>query len=145
MATEKPALNRARKRVRAAVNHLVPRVSFKLQVQSFPKFLVIESADSQCPLRKASPTVVANELKAVLGGLFKATKVSSGGILTECENKFAQADALLIMQRLANLSVKISIRRSLNSCQGLIKDLDLAELTEDDIFYGLQDENVTAS
>lgn len=46
------------------------------------------------------------------------------------------------MQRLANLSVKISIHRSLNSCQGIIKDPDLAELTEDDIVEGLLDENV---
>lgn len=143
MATTKPPHDRARKRVRTAVSYPVSRVPFQLKEQSFPRFLVIESTDSQCPLRKASPFVVAKELEAVLGGKCKATKMSSGGILIECENK-AQADAVFAMQRLANLTIKVSAHRSLNSCQGVISDPDLADLTEDEILEGLQEENVTA-
>lgn len=70
-------------------------------------FLVIESTYSQFPLRKAWPFAVAKELEVVLDKL-KAMQMSSGGILIECKTK-AQSDALLAMQRLANLDVKVSV------------------------------------
>ncbi|KAH9369008.1 hypothetical protein HPB48_002646 [Haemaphysalis longicornis] len=62
--------------------------------------------------------------------------MSSEGILIECEDK-AQADAMLSIERLANLSVKALVHRSLSSCLGAISDPALEDLREDDILEGL--------
>lgn len=49
------------------------------------------------------------------------------------------------VQRLANLSVKVSVHGSLNSSEGVISDPDLADITDDEILEGLLEENVTAN
>lgn len=132
-----PSFDRSRKRGRTEVNLLLPS-----QEQNFPKFLVVESVDNQFPLRKASPFVVANELEVLLGK-YKAKKLFSGGLLIEVETK-AQSQALQDTRKLANLDVKVSPHRSLNSTQGVISDPDLAELTEAQILEGVRKENVVA-
>ena len=91
---------------------------------NWPRFLVVESSSDDLPLSKLSPFAVQKGFQAVAGTLKSIKRLRDGSFLVEC-GKRAQAQNLLRTNRFIDRPVRVSIHKTLNSSQGVIRCWDL--------------------
>ncbi|KAH8039292.1 hypothetical protein HPB51_005538 [Rhipicephalus microplus] len=106
---------------------------------NFPRFMVMESVDQSKPLSSLSVFPVSKFLESVVGESYKAKKQRTGEVLVELSRQ-DQADKLLAQTRIADLAIRVTPHRSLNSSQGVISEPDLANETEADLLEGLRNQ-----
>ena len=106
--------------------------------QHFPRWFVIEGKD----LNKLSPFAIGKSLQCQVGTLKTVKRLQRGDILVET-NKSEYVHLLLQMTSLANVPVKVSAHRTLNSCKGVIRCRDVARCDKDEILENLKSQGVT--
>ena len=111
---------------------------------SFPRFLIIESSKPDQPLTKLSPFVIEKVLVSLAGSPKSVKKLNSGSLLVEVE-KAKHAKNLLKLTRFFEIPSKCYPHTSLNTSKGIIRCLDLAGVTEEEIVANLASQNVTAA
>lgn len=92
----------------------------------WPRFLVMESTSNEKSLSKLSPFVIEKAMKG-LCDVVHLKKLSNGGLLIEVSRP-AQADNLLKQTTFASVPVKVTPHRTMNTCKGVIRDRDLADM-----------------
>ena len=108
---------------------------------NWPRFLIVESASEDLPLQKLSPFAVQKSFQAIAGTLNNIKRLRDGSFLVEC-GKRAQAQNLLRTNRFSDRPVKVSIHKTLNSSRGVIRCLDLADMSEVEIRDELKDQGM---
>ncbi|XP_077492145.1 uncharacterized protein LOC144103245 [Amblyomma americanum] len=109
--------------------------------QSFPKFHVIHSEQSDQSARIISPFIIEKYLTGAFGFGYKATKMASGDLLLELRDSI-QHPKLSNIVSMGDIPVSISAHRSLNTVRGVISEYDFLHLTEQEIKEGLAEQNV---
>ena len=109
----------------------------------WPRFLVMEDADKESnSLRKLSPFAIAKGIVG-LAGEPKLVKKTSFGLLIEVTKK-SHAVCLLKSNLIANIPIKVSPHRTLNTVKGVIKCKELSGIAENEITMELRDQSVSA-
>ena len=108
---------------------------------NWPRFLVMESSNDDLPLSKLSPFAIQKGFQAVARTLKSIKRLRDGSFLVEC-GKRAQAQNLLWTNRFIDRPVRVTIHKTLNSSQGVIRCRDLADMTEVEIQDELKDQGV---
>ena len=85
--------------------------------EHWPRFIIIESADSDRPISKLSPFAIHKGILGIAGTVKDVKKLRSGQLLVECAKR-AHAENLLKAKTLAGISMKASRHRTLNSSRG---------------------------
>src|SRR3954468_12858541 len=111
------------------------------QNNNWPHFLIIESNDKNRPVTALSPFVLDKSFKACAGTVKTVKKLRSGVILVEVEKK-QQSDNLLGLKSILDLSITVSPHRTLNTCRGVIRSYDLAQIEEDVLLQELSPQGV---
>ena len=112
-----------------------------LNNESWPRFLVMEDAEDGGSLAKLSPFAIAKGIQG-LAGEPKMMKKIRQGLLVEVATK-VHSDLLLKSTSLANVPIKVTPHRTLNSCKGVIRCSDLSNDAEDFILSNLSKQNVS--
>ena len=107
----------------------------------FPRCLLIQAKDDSEALAKLSPFVVGKALKCQVGTLDSVKRLRRGDLLVET-SKETYSDALLKTTILANIPVKVTPHRTLNSSKGVIRSRDIARCDTDEIIDNLHDQGV---
>ena len=107
----------------------------------WPRFLVIESVSSDRPVTSLSPFAIAKALQGCIGTAKDVKKLRSGAILVELE-KQKQSERLMGLTSMVDIPIKVSPHRSLNSCKGVVRSFDLAQMDKDELLAGLATQNV---
>ena len=110
--------------------------------ENWPHFLVIESGDQNRPVTSLSPFVLDKALKACAGTVKGVQRLRSGVLLVEVTRE-AQATNLLKLKTILDLNVTVSAHRTMNSCKGVIRSYDLAQIDETELVSELKSQNVT--
>ena len=105
---------------------------------SWPRFLVIESIDSDRPLSKLSPFVIEKAMKGISGEVVSIKKLRSGSLIVEVL-RAGQARHLLGQTSFASLPVKVTPHRSLNTSKGVIRNYELAQMEPSELLSELQE------
>ena len=108
----------------------------------WPRFLVMEdSVKDSDALKKLSPFAIS---KGIIGlaGEPKSVKKTSFGLLIEVVKK-CHADCLLKTEVMANIPVKVSPHRTLNTVKGVIRCKEVRGMPEAEIAKELHDQFVT--
>src|SRR6267154_3187635 len=92
---------------------------------AWPRFLVMESLEEKS-LSRLSPFIIEKAMKGICD-VVDAKKLRSGALLIEVSRP-AQATNLLMQTTFAMISVKVTPHRTMNSCKGVIRDRDLADM-----------------
>ena len=108
---------------------------------TWPRFLVIESKNAERPVTSLSPFVIEKTLKGCVGTVNTVRKLRSGVLLVEV-NREAQSIGLCNLTNILDLDVTVSPHRSMNSCRGVIRSYDLAQMTEEELIDELKAQNV---
>jgi hypothetical protein len=94
---------------------------------AWPRFLVMESLiNEEKTLASLSPFVIEKAMKGICD-VVNCKKLRSGALLIEVLRP-AQATNLLKQTTFAMIPVKVTPHRTMNSCKGVIRDRDLAEM-----------------
>src|SRR6266516_2030253 len=101
-----------------------------------PRFLMMESTNQDTPLSKLSPFVIEKSMKG-LCDVVDIKKLRSGVLLIEVSRP-AQATNLLKQTTFAMVPVKVTPHRTLNSCKGVIRDRDLADMDSAELVDALK-------
>ena len=96
---------------------------------NWPRFLIVESASEDLPLQKLSPFAVQKGFQAIAGTMKSIKRLRDGSFLVEC-GKRAQAPNLPRTNRFIGRPVKVSIHKTLNSCRGVSRCRDLADMSK---------------
>ena len=108
----------------------------------WPRFIIIESADSDRPISKLSPFAIHKGILGIAGTEKDVRKLRSGQLLVECA-MMAHAENLLKAKTLAGVSIKASRHRTLNSSKGAIRTRSLEDTPEDEILAELREQGVS--
>jgi hypothetical protein len=111
-------------------------------ISNWSRFIVIESLDSEKNLSTLSPFVIEKTIQGLVGTVKGARKLRSGALLIETLRE-AQTTNLLKLDTFASLKVKVSTHRSMNTCKGVIRSVDLSQMSEVDLLAELQSQGVT--
>ena len=101
----------------------------------------MESSSDDLPLSKLSAFAVQKGFQAVAGTLKSIKRLRDGSFLVEC-GKRAQTQNLLRTNRFIDRPDKVSIHKTLNSSQGVIRCRNLADMSEVEIRDELKDQGV---
>ena len=86
----------------------------------------MEATDQEKPISMLSPFVIQKAMKGICD-VVNVTKLRSDALLVEVSRP-AQATSLLKQTTFATISIKITPHRTMNSCKGVIRDRDLADM-----------------
>jgi len=111
---------------------------------NFPRWLIIEAAESEQTLSKLSPFVLGKALSAQIGTLKSVKRLYKGDILVETD-KATHSKMLLELTQLAGVPVKVSPHRSLNVSRGVIRSRDIASCSVEEIVEELRPQGVIAA
>ena len=122
----------------------IPSKVLNKSSDSFVKFLVFTSQNNEKPLTKMSPFVIQKTIQSVAGDVKKVTKMKNGSLLVECQ-RHQQSENLLSLKTILNIPVSVTPHRTLNFCQGIVRDRDhdLADMSEEEICNELKPQNIT--
>lgn len=108
---------------------------------AWPRFLVMESTSQENSLSRLSPFVIEKAMKGICDAV-NVKKLRSGSLLIEVSRP-AQATNLLKQTSFASVPVKVSPHRTMNSCKGVIRDRDLADMDREELINELKTVGVT--
>ena len=100
-----------------------------------PRFLIVKSANEDLPF------AIQKGFQAIAGTLKSIKRVRDGSFLMEC-GKRAQAKNLLQKNCIVDRPVRVSVHKTLNSSQRIIRCRDLADMSEVEIWDELKDQSV---
>ena len=112
-------------------------------VETFPKFIVIESTNKEKPITSLSPFVIEKQIEATIGTPKSVKKLKNGTLLVETTRK-TQTENLMKLKQFFNLPVEVTIHKTLNSSKGIIRDRNLKGESEENIKEDLETQGVTA-
>lgn len=110
---------------------------------SWARFLVIHSETPDKTAAKLSPFAISKGLKGLAGELKEIKKLRSGDLLVECERR-VQSDNLLRSTMLVDLPISVRPHQTLNTCKGVIRSPDLADVPDDEMVEELNTQGVLA-
>ena len=108
---------------------------------AWPRFIVISPSEPEKPL-KLSPFAIQKGIEGLAGNPKSIRKLRSGDLLVEVSKK-AHAKNILNSNMLANIPVKCSPHKGLNSSRGVFRCSELKYCTEAEIKNELKDQGVT--
>ncbi|KAK6186844.1 hypothetical protein SNE40_006112 [Patella caerulea] len=108
--------------------------------KAWPRFLLIESPSTD--LSKVSPFLIDKGIAGLAGEPKAIKKLKNGTLLIECA-KEQHATMLLQSTSLADIPIKVSPHRSLNSSRGVIRCRDLEGSSEDEMVEYLSPQGVS--
>jgi hypothetical protein len=108
---------------------------------AWPRFLVMESLPNEKQINTLSPFVIEKAMKGICDAV-DVKKLRSGALLIEVSRP-AQAQNLLNQTIFATVPVKVTPHRTMNSCKGVIRDRDLADMNRDELVQELKCVGVT--
>ena len=108
---------------------------------NWPRFLVVELSSDNLPLSKLSPFAVQKGFQVVAGTLKGIKRLRDGSFLVEC-GKRAQDQNLLRTNRFIDRPFRVSVHKTMNSSQVVIRCRDLADMSEVEIRDELKDQGV---
>ncbi|XP_077516955.1 uncharacterized protein LOC144127861 [Amblyomma americanum] len=114
---------------------------FRKTKESFPKFHVLHSEETEKSARTMSPFLVSKCLTDVIGPGYKLSKMPNGDLLLELKD-IVQYSKLSNQVQIGDNIVSITAHRSLNTVRGVISETDFIHLTEEEMLEGLKDQNV---
>ena len=119
------------------------KLSFNMETitSSWPRFLVIQDIEGGSGLLSLSPFAIAKGIKG-LASEPKSVKKIKNGLLVEVAAK-AHSDLLLKSNKIAEVPIKVSVHRTLNTRRGVIRCRELSGMTEEDIVSELASQHVT--
>ncbi len=112
-------------------------------VDSFPRFMVIQSKDATKPLTSLSPFVIEKTITGLIGSPKSVKKLKSGCLLVECQRR-GQTENLKKIKTFFDIPASSFAHTTLNTSKGVIRCRDLAGVTDTDIIEGMKNEGVTA-
>ena len=103
----------------------------------------MKSLNEEKPLSKISPFVIHKTIQSVAGEVKKVSKLKNGSILIECTRQ-KQSQNLLSLTTILDVPIAASPHRTLNYCQGIIRDRDhdLSDMSEQEICVELKSQNI---
>ena len=113
---------------------------FSINEKNWPRFLIVESANEDLSLQNRSPFAIQKGFQAIAGTLKSIKRLRDCSFLEY--GKRAQAQNLLQTNRFVDRPVRVSVHKTLNSSQGVIRCQDLADLSEVEIQDELKDQGV---
>ncbi|XP_041357871.1 uncharacterized protein LOC121374825 [Gigantopelta aegis] len=123
------------------LSSLTVKKSRVISLDIWPRFLVIESSNDGA-LQKLSPFAVEKVLQGLAGEPKSVKKLKNGSLLVECSTE-SHSKCLLKSKMLCNISIKVSVHKSLNSSKGVIRSRDLEGVSEDEICENLSSQGVS--
>ena len=124
-----------------SIEHVENDSAYVESTDGFPRFLVIESVNTEKPLSTLSPFVIEKVLMSIAGPPKSVKKLRTGGLLVEVEKR-QHSKNLLGLKNFFNIPAKCSAHSSLNSSRGIIRCPDLAGVEESEIVFELSNQNV---
>ena len=105
-------------------------------------FFVVEAAEGHS-LKNTSPFVIEKVLLGYMGQPKSVKKLRSGSLLIELARP-SQAAGLQKLKAIIDTPVTVSPHRTLNSCRGVIRSIDIINMPEAELLEGLQSQGVIA-
>ncbi|XP_055942027.1 uncharacterized protein LOC129972071 [Argiope bruennichi] len=105
------------------------------------RFIILSIPDGK--LSELSPFAVEKALKGIGGSPKSVKKLRSGDLLIETTSAL-QTKSFLQAKSFLNNSVSVTLRRTLNSCCGVISEKELLNSPESEILDGLASQGVLA-
>ena len=99
---------------------------------SWPRFVVLSSANEENPLSKLSPFAVQKGFHAIAGTLKSNNRVRDGSFLVECSRR-TQVENLLKTVTFVYRPVHVCVHKTFNSSRGVIRCRKLSNLSEVEI------------
>ena len=96
---------------------------------TWPRFLLIQSADQSNPISRLSPFAISKGIEAIGGPPASIKKLRSGDILVEV-TKRSHSENLLKSKVFVGIPVNVSQHRTLNTKMGVIRCRELLECTD---------------
>lgn len=109
--------------------------------ENFPKFHIIHCEKADVTARVISPFLVARCLADTIGPGYKITKMASGDLLVELQEK-VQYNKLDSLVAFGDIPITVSPHRSLNKVRGVISENDLMYLSETEPLEEWKEQNV---
>lgn len=106
------------------------------------RFFVIEAVNEHS-LRKLSPFVIEKYLRCRIGSVKSAKKLQSGSLLIEVASS-TQADCITCMDTFAEVPVRVTTHRTLNTSRGIIRCRDLRDCDDGEVLSELKSAGVVA-
>ncbi|XP_035224501.1 uncharacterized protein LOC118197121 [Stegodyphus dumicola] len=107
-----------------------------ISTNKYPKFLVITGE-----LENLSPFFIHKHIAASVGEPKHIKKLRSGSLLIETTSD-AQSSSLQKMTKMGEHSITVSPHKSLNTSRGVISEIDLISVSEDELSKELAEQNV---
>ena len=115
--------------------------------EAYPRFLVVEGADAECPLSKLSPFAIRKWMEGIHSTLGpNNVKVIRKGEAFLIDSPSSRVSKLVLGRDGSNCvdtPVKVSIHKTLNSSKGVLRSKDLSNETEADILRELKSQGVS--
>ena len=111
-------------------------------LNTWPRFLIIESTDDSNPISKWSPFAIQKGIEGLAGCPKSAKTLRSGALLVEV-SKEAHSKALLSAKTLVQSPIKVYPHKSLNTCRGVIRCPELKYSPDEEILENLASQGVT--
>jgi len=109
---------------------------------NWPRFWIIASKQGNPDVTSVSPFVIDKTLHGCIGTAKTIKKLRSGVLLIEVSRE-AQAVILQRLTMIASIPVTVTPHRSMNSCKGVVRSYDLAQMDDAELLSELQSQNVT--
>jgi hypothetical protein len=109
---------------------------------AWPRFWILASQQGSPEVTTVSPFVIEKTLQGCIGTAKMIKKLRSGVLLVEVGRE-AQAVSLQRLTMIASIPISVTPHRSLNSCKGVVRSYDLAQMNEAELLSELQSQNVT--
>lgn len=113
----------------------------QVQYVNWSRFLIIHSVIPERSAASLSPFAIAKGLKGLAGELKHIKKMRSGDILVECSRR-GQSENLLKSTKLVDLPIMVSPHKTLNTCKGVIRYPDLADVSDEEMVDELRSQGV---
>ena len=111
-------------------------------INNWPRFWILASKPGNPDVTTVSPFVIDKAMYACIGTAKLIKKLRSGALLVEVSRE-AQAVSLQGLTMFASIPITASPHRSMNSCKGVIRSYDLAQMDEAELLSELRSQNVT--
>src|ERR1700721_176015 len=109
---------------------------------AWPRFWILASQQGSPEVTTVSPFVIEKTLQGCIGTAKMIKELRSGVLLVEVGRE-AQAVSLQRLTMIASIPISVTPHRSLNSCKGIVRSYDLAQMNEAELLSELQSQNVT--
>lgn len=115
---------------------------FRNTATTWPRFICIETSDSEKPISKLSPFAISKAIQGLIGDPESVKRIRPEVLLVECKKK-SQSDSLLKIKQLVDRSVEVKPHQSLNSSKGIIRTRELQHETTENIKKNFHSQGVT--